>query len=88
MHAPKIKYSILDTKINRLGFPIKTRQLRKYYTTKLREYSPTEAIDLLQGRINQSVFLRYYYKPFLQDIKEKTLKGIEPLQKELLAILS
>ena len=87
-YKPKIKYSALDTKINRLGFPTKTKQLRKYYATKLREYLPTEAIDLLQGRINQSVFLRYYYKPFLRDIKEKTLKGIEPLQKELLAILS
>ncbi len=87
-YKPKIRYSALDTKINRLGFPTKTKQLRKYYAAKLREYLPTEAIDLLQGRINQSVFLRYYYKPFLQDIREKTLKGIEPLQQELLEILS
>lgn len=85
---PKIKYSALDTKINRLGFPSKTKQLRKYYATKLREHLPTEAVDLLQGRINQSVFLRYYYKPLLQDIRKKALKGIEPLQQELLSIFS
>jgi len=85
---PKIKYSALDTKINRLGFPTRTKQLRKYFATTLREHLPTEAIDLLQGRINRSVFLRYYYKPFLQDIRTKTLKGIEPLQRELLAMLS
>ena len=85
---PRIKYTILHTKIYRLGFPNRTKQLRKYFATKLRESIPTEAIDLLQGRNNQSVFLRYYYKTFLRDIKTKTLKGIEPLQKELLEILS
>jgi len=87
-YKPRIRYSALDTKINRFGFPTKTKQLRKYYATMLREYLPTEAVDLLQGRINQSVFLRYYYKPFLQDIREKTLRGIKPLQQELLEILS
>ena len=85
---PDIKYTTLYTKIRRLGLPNRTKQLRKYYATKLREILPTEAIDLLQGRINQSVFLRYYYKPFLKDIRDRTLKGIEPLQKELLEKLS
>ena len=87
-YKPRIKYAGLTTTIKRLGFSVKTKQLRKYYATTLREYLPTEAIDLLQGRINRSVFLRYYYKPFLQEIRNKALKGIEPLQKELLAILS
>lgn len=85
---PRIKYTTLHTKIHRLGLANKTKQLRKYFATKLRESLPTEAIDLLQGRINRSVFLRYYYKPFLKDIRTKTLQGIAPLQKELLKILS
>jgi intergrase/recombinase len=84
---PRINYSTLQTKIHRLGVPNKTKQLRKYFATKLRESLPTEAIDLLQGRINRSVFLRYYYKPFLKDIRDRTLKGIYPLQKELLTTL-
>jgi len=85
---PNIKYTTLYTKIRCLGLPNKTKQLRKYFATKLREELPTEAIDLLQGRINRSVFLRYYYKPFLKDIRIRTLKGIEPLQKELLETFS
>jgi enamine deaminase RidA (YjgF/YER057c/UK114 family) len=86
-YKPKINYSTLSTKIKRLKEPIRTKQLRKYYATTLREHLPTEAIDLLQGRINRSVFLRYYYKPFLKDVRDKTLKGIEPLQNELLELL-
>jgi len=88
IYKPKIKYSTLSTKIKRLGKPNRTKQLRKYYATTLREYLPTEAIDLLQGRINRSVFLRYYYKPFLKDVRDKTLKGIGPLQSELLELFS
>jgi len=65
-----------------------SRLRRDFAATKLRESLPTEAIDLLQGRINRSVFLRYYYKPFLRDIRTKTLKGTKPSQKELLEILS
>jgi len=72
---PNVKYATLYTKIHRLGYPNRTKQLRKYYATKLRENLPTEAIDLLQGRINQSIFLRYYYKPFLKDIRDRALKG-------------
>jgi len=45
-------------------------------------------VDLLQGRISKSVFLRFYYKPFLEDIRSKTLEGIKSQQKELLTIIS
>ena len=86
-YKPMIKYSGLDSIIGRLGLPTKTKQLRKYHATTLREYLPTEVVDLLQGRINQSVFLRYYFKPFLHDIRDKTIRGIKPLQDELMALL-
>ena len=79
---------MLQKKIYRSKLKNKTKQLRKLNATLLRDNLPREVIDLLQGRINQSVFLRYYYKPFLKDIRDRTLKGIEPLQKELLEILS
>ena len=85
---PKVTYSQLQKKIYRLDLKNRTRQLRKLNATLLRETLPREVIVLLQGRINQSVFLRYYYKPFLKDIRDRILKGIQPLQKELLEILS
>lgn len=85
---PRITYQQLQKKIYRSGLKNNTRQLRKLNATLLRETLSREVIDLLQGRINQSVFLRYYYKPFLKDSRYRTIKGIEPLQKELLEILS
>jgi intergrase/recombinase len=84
---PKVKYTALDTKIGRLGFPIKTKQLRKLHATTLRTYLPQELIDLLQGRISQTVFIKFYYRPLLEDIKDKTLKAIQPIEKELIEII-
>ena len=85
---PIISYSTLHTKLRRLGYRNKTKMLRKLHATTLRNFVPHEIVDLLQGRISQSIFLRFYYKPFLQDIRTKTIKGIAPLQQELMSLLS
>ena len=84
---PRITYSALDTKIGRLGFNIQTKQLRKIYATKLRNHLPQELVDLLQGRISQSVFMKFYYKPLLLDTQQKTIKALQPIQTELLSLL-
>ena len=47
---------------------------------------PQELVDLLQGRISQSVFMKFYYKPLLQDAQQKTIKAILPMQTELLVL--
>jgi intergrase/recombinase len=83
-NKPKIEYATLDTKLNRLGLPNRSKQLRKYYGTVLRDVLPTEAIDFLEGRVSSSVFARYYYKPFLTDVRSKAMKIVEPIQWELL----
>ena len=86
---PKIMYGALDTRIGRLGFKVQTKQLRKLHGTILRNHGiPQELIDLTHGRISQNVFTRFYYKPFLQHVRDITLKAIEPLQKQLLTMLS
>jgi len=59
--------------------------LRKLYATRLRNHLPQELIDLLQGRISQTVFMKFYYKPLLLDIQQKTIKALQPMQTELLS---
>ncbi|HIE15057.1 TPA: hypothetical protein EYP70_07280 [Candidatus Bathyarchaeota archaeon] len=87
-NEPKIMSARTIAKaLRKRGYRNPLNDLRKLYATTLKEHLPTELIDLLQGRVSQSIFLRYYYKPTLTQIKEKTLKAIEPLQKELLAIM-
>jgi len=86
-YKPAMKYTALTSAIRKRNYKIRMKELRKLYSTTLRNHLPSEVIDLLQGRIGQSIFMRFYYKPFLQDIRTKTLEGITPLQKELFSIL-
>jgi intergrase/recombinase len=81
---PRIEYSALDTKIGRAGFKIQVKQLRKLYATKLRAQLPQELIDLLQGRISQTIFMKFYYRPLLEDTRDKAIRALMPLQSELL----
>jgi intergrase/recombinase len=83
-NKPRLKYSSLNPKLRKHELECRVKQLRKYNGTMLREHLPTEVIDLLQGRINESIFLRYYYKPLLQDIQQRTIKALQQLQKELI----
>ena len=87
---PIIRYTALTSAIRKKGLRIRIKELRKLYATLLREneHLPKEAIDVLEGRVSESIFLRFYYKPFLQNFKEKALKGIEPSEQKLLEILS
>ncbi len=85
---PHMKYSAIDTVIGRAGFNTQTKQLRKIFATRLRNSLPQEIVDLLQGRISQSVFMKFYYKPLLLDTQQKTIKALQPIQTELMSILS
>jgi len=77
--TPRIKYTALDTKIGRLGCNTQTKQLRKIFATRLRNSLPQELVDLLQGRISQTVFMKFYYKPLLLDTQQKTIKALQSI---------
>jgi len=84
---PKVSYNALSNALRRRKMKRRIKELRKLHGTLLRDYIPKEAVDLLQGRISQGIFMKFYYKPFLQQIREKSLIALQPLQKELLSIL-
>lgn len=85
---PRIKYAALYSRIRRLGLSNRSKQLRKLHATILRNSMiPSDVVDILQGRINSSIFMRFYYKPFLREIREKAMKAIAPLEKEILSLL-
>jgi len=78
---PKVKANGLRSAIEKVGLKVRIKDLRKLFATTLRENGISEeVIDLLEGRIPQSIFLRHYYKPdLLRSIREKVLEAIKPL---------
>jgi intergrase/recombinase len=84
---PDISYEGIQSSLRRRDLAVRTKELRKLFATSLREQLPQELVDLVQGRVAQSVFLRFYYKPLLSDVREKVLKAMTPLQNELLLLM-
>jgi len=84
---PKVRDYALRDALHKRGLSGEIMGLRKLYATTLRDKGmPQEIVDLLEGRIGQSIFLRHYYKPdLLKETREKVLKAIQPLVDEVLA---
>ncbi|MEM2947211.1 MAG: integrase [Candidatus Bathyarchaeia archaeon] len=77
---PKVKANGLRSAIEKVGLKVRIKDLRKLFATTLREKGISEeVIDLLQGRVPQSIFLRHYYKPdLLRNVRENVLIAVKP----------
>jgi len=67
-----ITYNMIKSYLFRKKMKISLNVFRKIYATYLRQKGvEVEIIDLLQGRIPNSIFLKHYYRPELKTIVEK-----------------
>ena len=73
-----VSYNALKLMLKRKGLDMNMYYCRKVFATHLRDGGVTpEIIDLLQGRIFSSVFVRHYYQPDsskFDEIREKLTK--------------
>ncbi|MGQ9470052.1 MAG: hypothetical protein ACUVTD_09610 [Nitrososphaerales archaeon] len=69
-------YDSLRSYASRRGLPMQAKMLRKVFATKLKSMLDREIIDVLQGRIGASIFVKYYYRPDLfKDVRRKLEDG-------------
>jgi len=73
-----VSYNALKLMLKRKGLDMKMYYCRKVFATYLRDEGVAqEIIDLLQGRISSSVFVRHYYRPEtskFDEIRQKLVK--------------
>jgi len=68
----------------RIGYSGHFRLFRKIWATYMRrEGIEPEIIDLLQGRISKTIFMRYYYRPDLKPLLEKVRSKLLGLRQML-----
>jgi len=88
-HSKPVSYNAIRKKLERRNIPVRINELRDFFGTYLLQHGLLEAeVNLLQGRLPASVFIRHYWTPKLSELRDKVLKAIETLQKETLTILS
>jgi len=75
MEDQKKQLTALKTRIN---------ELRDYYGTHLLHHGLLEQeVNLLQGRIPKSIFIRHYWSPKLSELRDRVLKAIIQLEQTL-----
>jgi len=73
--ANAISYNALDKRLDRAGIPMRIKQLRSFYATKMREMGLlSEQIDLVQGRVGKSIFLQHYFKQDAKSLSNQILQ--------------
>ena len=85
-YKPSLNHDDLKSRLRKRGLKIQLKYLRKMHGTLLRNQGiPSEFIDILHGRVNSSVFARCYYRPLLNEMRDKVTEAIKPLEKEILS---
>ena len=73
----------ISSACKRRNVQISTNLTRKIFASYLRQRGiELEIVDLLQGRVSQSVLTRHYLSP-LQDLKKKVLQAVDELRGEI-----
>jgi intergrase/recombinase len=77
----RICYNAIDKRLDRAGLPMRVKQLRSFYATKMREMGLlSEQIDLIQGRGGTSNFLQHYFKQDATSLSDKILELMPNLE--------
>ena len=76
-----ISYSTLRKRLKRHGMKSRLNELRDYFATYMVHHGVIrEEVDLLQGRVGRSIFMRHYFSPTVRDLKNRVLKAINEIE--------
>jgi hypothetical protein len=76
------KVSITTLKRRRLehGLPGKFREVRDYFATFMLQHKLLqEEVDVLQGRIGRSMFMKHYFSPEIKDLRDRTQAAVQQM---------
>jgi intergrase/recombinase len=79
-----VTYEQVRKRLLRHGLKLRINELRDFYGSfMVRHNLIKEEVDLLQGRIPPSIFLRRYWSPSFKELRDRTLKAISELEQTL-----
>ncbi len=83
----RITRDIIYCKLKRRKLRILFSEIREYYASMMTKYLREPEINLLQGRVSNSVFMQHYFNPiWISDLRARAIEGglslLEHLQQE------
>jgi len=75
-----ISYESFRKRLNRKSLTIRLNELRDYYATfMVHNGLIREEVDILQGRVGKSIFMRHYFSPNIKELRDKVLKAVDAM---------
>jgi intergrase/recombinase len=66
------------------GFSSQFHAIRDYYATFMIQHGLLQQeVDVLQGRIGRSMFMKHYFSPDLKDLENRTLNAVQQMLSEV-----
>jgi intergrase/recombinase len=79
-----VTYPAILKRLKHNGLRCRLNELRDYFGTfMVRRGLTREEVDLLQGRIPPSIFIRHYWSPSFKELRDRTLKTISELEQTI-----
>jgi intergrase/recombinase len=79
-----VSYSAIHCYLYRKHLKLRLKELRSFYASfMVRHNIISEEVDLLQGRVSKSIFVRHYLKENPVELGDRTLKAIKQLEESL-----
>jgi intergrase/recombinase len=75
-----LSYESLRRKLKRRGYPVRLEELRYYFATFMVHNGLIRVeVGLLQGRIGRSLFMKHYFTPDIERLRDKTLNAVDKM---------
>jgi intergrase/recombinase len=79
-----ITYEMIRKRLLRNNMKCRINELRDYFGTYLLQHVILEAeINLLQGRIPPSIFIKHYWSPKLSELRDRVFKALAELEQSI-----
>jgi intergrase/recombinase len=80
-NSESVSYQALIKRLYRKNIKCRINELRDYFGTYLLQHGILEAeINLCQGRIPPSIFIKHYWSPKLSDLRDRIFKALKDLE--------
>ena len=82
--SDSLTYEMIRKRLFRKGLSVKISGLRDFYATfMVRHGLIREEVDLLQGRISKSIFVRHYWSPAIKELRQRVFNALRELEDTL-----
>jgi intergrase/recombinase len=83
-NSKPVSYHAIHCFLLRRKINLRIKELRSYYASfMVRHGIISEEVDLLQGRVSKSVFVRHYLKENPAELRDRTLEALKQLEQTL-----